>query len=449
MGNIGCVATIFNSCSEHGTTAFERVFMAQEASNKDGIFVILELLPGQPDYTLAEVEVNVAKAVREHSRLRECLSDHGLWEEVHVDLKNHLRWVDEVASAQASNGREESREMLHALASMPAFESELEEIPRWQVLVSRRKLIFHAHHAALDGVGIALVAGTLLNGQSAAEAEQFLRSAPSKTRETHGSGGFLSGATVALQTALAFNRHSCMPFQGAWCSPVETAVTDHRSFAKVENIRYIHLGPYPLQSLKQAAKASGVTLNSKLLSAITIAIARYCRQHGDRDLKNLGVAIPVSFKTLDRGIKANNDFATMVVSIPAGSEDGEPLEMDPSLWSVSNAFGASGAQASLSLLPRPAVAWMVDNGSKLCHFIFSNVNAAEFSNEFFCERSRFPRKIRAYAYGNLSGYTRLFVLVNSHGEDLHVGLTVDETVVTDRSALAADFHAEITRACEV
>lgn len=448
MGNVGCAATICNSCSDNGTTAFERVFMAQEASNKDSIFVVFELLPGQQDYTLAEVELNVTKAVNEHSRLRECLSDHGLWEEVDVDLKNHLRWIDEAAGVQNSFSREESKVMLEALASMPAFESELEDIPRWQVLVSRRKLLFHVHHAALDGVGIALVAGTLLSGMGAAETSKLLQSAPSRTRAGVGVGSssFLGRVTAALQTMLSFNRHAFMPFQGACCSPAETVVTDHSCVAEVDDIRYIHLGPYPLLSLKQAARASGVTLNSTLLSAISIAVARYCRQRGDRDLQNLGVAIPVNFKTLDNdsGVKANNDFATMLLSVPVDDED---AGMDPSLWSVSNALGASGAQTTLSLLPRESVSWMVDNASKLCHFIFSNVNGAQFGNEFFCESSACRRKVQAYAFGSLNGHTRLFVLVNSHGDDIHIGLTMDETVVTDRNALVADVHAEVTRVC--
>ena len=130
--------------------------------------------------------------------------------------------------------------------------------------------------------------------------------------------------------------------------PSETAVTDHSSVTEVRNIRYVHLGPYPLQSLKRASKNAGVTLNSTLLSAIATAVCKYCRQSGDKDLQSLGVAVPVNFKIVDGGnMKANNDFATMHVSIPV--EDGKSPDIDPSLWSFPNALGASHAQVALSL----------------------------------------------------------------------------------------------------
>ena len=45
--------------------------MSQEPSPKDSIFVVLELLPGEADFELKEVEANVHVVVAEHVRLRQ------------------------------------------------------------------------------------------------------------------------------------------------------------------------------------------------------------------------------------------------------------------------------------------------------------------------------------------------------------------------------------------
>merc|ERR1712224_174928 len=104
-----------------------------------------------------------------------------------------------------------------------------------------------------------------------------------------------------MGTMSSLNHHLCSPFQGS-CMPLpETAITDHISVTEVKNIRYVHLGPYPLQSLKRASKSAGVTLNSTLLSAIATAVSKYCRHRGNDYLESLSVAIPVNFKTADGG----------------------------------------------------------------------------------------------------------------------------------------------------
>jgi len=95
----------------------------------------------------------------------------------------------------------------------------------------------------------------------------------------------------------------------------------------------------------------------------------------------------------------------------------------------------------------PVVAWMLRNAAKAISFVFSNVYGAAFGDSFVSVGTGVTKKVRAYAYGCPSSCVRVFVLVNSHGPDVHVGLSVDASVVEDRDALARLLNERILEVC--
>lgn len=476
-GCLDCPRILANASRESGTTAFERVFMSQVPSAKDSILVQAELLEGEPHLSLEDMEGNVAAAVAEHRRLREVLTRSGLWEEVEVDIRaNHLRWIDEEPQTWSSwfqgptNGSksgndnvpasEPSSAFLAALNSMPAFEHQAAGVPRWQVIVSQRRLALHIHHAAVDGVSLALIAATLLLGLRPGEAAQAMQKAQVSRAPNRCVSKFAAGVCDFVRMLSSFAHINCVPFYGFLCPQRASPVTAPASEASIKDIRYVHLGPYPLLELKAAARSQGVTVNSVLLAAVTDGIRDYCMAQGGR-VPAMNVLIPVNFKrpspTEPKSLKANNDFSTMFISVPnadtgfcgssAGMKDSKQKRPvpNPSQWSRGNATGAWAASAVLSLMPPCFVRWLVPNATRRAVLIFSNVDGSQFGDTLICQPSNAHRRIRVHAYGSLNGTIRVFCLVNSHGNDLHFGLTVDRSVVKDRSALAACVHEHVVK----
>jgi len=438
--------------------------MSQVPGPKDSIFMVAELLANEPDFSLEEVEANVQAAVDEHPRLRQILTADGLWEDVVVDIPaNHLRWIDEVPGKPDPGEPivEEGSELLHALANMPAFQDSDGYTPRWQVIVMKRKLVFDIHHAAVDGVGIAMIAGTLVFGKHLEETVQTMVADPAKSASARPQPGSCDRFGQACCGLKSFCRHLSTPAEGLLCAKPQSAISNPASEADVKDIRYLHLGPYPLDALKSAARSSGVTINSTLLSALTAGLQDYCAAHDGHAPAALSVAVPVSFKQPNPenpdSMKANNDFSTMVVSLPTSGHSEEEdsdnetslLRLNPADWSGGNALGAWAAQAALSLLPMWAVRWIVHSSSRIVSFIFSNVNGSAFGDTFVSRSTGVHKRIRAYAYGSLNGTVRVFLLADSHGQDLHLGLTVDRAVVADRQQLAACLHRRLLSVCQL
>mmetsp|Transcript_9989 Transcript_9989/g.24009 ORF Transcript_9989/g.24009 Transcript_9989/m.24009 type:complete len:472 (-) Transcript_9989:84-1499(-) len=443
------LGVLCNAWRENGTTAWERCFMSLEPGTKDCIAMAAELLPHESDFTLHEVRENVVQAVAEHQRLREVLSPQGLWEEVEVDIdRNHLRWIPESGRPKEtfSKGQEEDPAIVAALHNMPAFDDLEARTPRWQVLVTQRKVLFHVHHAAVDGVGIAVIAATLLLGKSLQQTVQLMMPAAERSKSRIKSEQACSGCFCQTWVTLASCcRHVAMPLQGLLCPKRATPISVPATAAVPSCIRYFRTGPYPLALLRAAAKENNVTVNSVLLTALVAGLGEYCKCRDSALPPAFAVAIPISFKSPDPNrpekMKANNNFSTFVLQAPqtsssSVSSDEESFEasshgpefpefLDPGHWSLGNALGAWAAQGMLSLLPMTVVRRFLWWTSNLVHFCFSNVNGSMFGDNFVSRATGAKKRINVYAYGSLNCTTRVFVLANSHGSNLHLSLVLD------------------------
>jgi len=427
--------------------------MSQEPGPKDSIEVVLELLEDEPDYTMEEVLPNVQAAVDEHPRLRQVSSPCGLWEEMDVDVRKHVQWVNEPPQQATMDQnipiRPESSQLRDALLNMPAFMDPDGRTPFWQVILSPRRLVMQIHHAGVDGIGLVVITNTLLTGASLQTSVGTMAATMGKQSSARQQGC----CAKCLQVPSSMIYHTWQAPAGACCPLPESPIGKPSTVSTAEDMRHIHLGPYSLPKLKAVAKSNGVTVNSILLSSASAALRDYCATRGgDADMP-MRVAVPMSFKAPDVNnpdkMKANNDFSTLIMSIPS-AQDGDEAALpviDLASWSPGVAVGAWAAQGTLSLLPVCIVKWIMRTMSNRISFVFSNVNGSAFGDTFVSVGTGSRKKVRGYAYGSLNGAIRTFMLVNSHNNDLHIGLTVDEKVVQDRIGLAKALNSRILEVC--
>merc|ERR1712151_906182 len=105
--------------------------------------------------------------------------------------------------------------------------------------------------------------------------------------------------------------------------------------------------------------------------------------------------------------------------------------------------------ALLSLLPLAVIRWLYVTSSRLFSFCLSNVDASWAGTHFATAEAAskglgVSRRIHVHGYGAPPGDISLFILVNSHGLDLHIGIAAG-SYIRDAAALARAIHVEICR----
>lgn len=425
--------------------------------------MIAEVNDGDPDFELSEVRANLELAIREHPRLSEVITGSGLWTKVDVDLEHHLITIPGEDAKMYSGGiAEEPDNLRAALENMPAFQTEGR--PLWQVVFTPRKIVLDFHHGLVDGVGLAVIAASIFQGKTLAEINKDM-CGNLKPRESD-SRGFIANFIVGLKAALIVLWYFATPVLGLFAPQPKSAVFAQGQPAK-KRTRLVHLGPFDLEALKQASRQNSCTLNGALVHAVSQGLHTYCRGiHGESAALPTRMAVPVSFKKPCAGnprkMHANNDFSTIAMTVPPplgdGMQSASRIEKVPlagcssrgltARVDASEALAARNAQAVLSFLPLPVIRWLYNTSSRLFSFCFSNVDASWTGLEFIAygslPSSQVIRRIRVYGYGAPPADISLFILANSHGPDLHVGIAAG-IHIQDVDALSRALHSEISK----
>jgi hypothetical protein len=446
-----CLRRLWNATSPQGTTAFERIFLAQQPwSSLESIRVVAKVQDGDRDFSIDEVRANAALALREHPRLSEVITDTGLWKRVDVDLANHIVSVRaEEAKASGDGAEEEPDGLCAALADMPAFR--MQGRPLWQIVVSPRKIVLDIHHGLVDGVGLAVICASLFQGRTMSEANEDICSRLGPKLSALAGQGCFQKFLVWLKSLFIILWYLTTPVLGLIRPEPKSAV-----FAQGQPktaARLIHLGPYELAGLQRAARGHG-KLNDLLIHTISQGVHSYCHAEDGAAAALPGrMAVPVSFKVPDlsdpQRMRANNAFATVAVAVPSPSA-GSRAGAAGARVSASEALAARNAQVLLSLLPLPVIRWLYLTSSRLFTFCLSNVDASWAGTHFTPAEASSAglgasRRIHVHGYGAPPGDISLFILVNSHGPNLHVGITAG-SYIRDPVALAQKINAEIRRA---
>ena len=184
----------------------------------------------------------------------------------------------------------------------------------------------------------------------------------------------------------------------------------------------------PLGDLRNAARASGLTLNDAFLGAISGGLLRYHDRFG-ADIEALRLTMPISIRKPEDPVGGNR-ITLMRFKVPVGLRD--PVERmhrihelciearnEPSIEHTNTIAGA------LNLLPRGVV------GSMLKHVDFLASNVPGIDVPVFLAGARV---MQWYAFGPTTGAALNATLVSYDG-DCYVGVNIDTGAIADHAVM--------------
>jgi len=355
----------------------------------------------------------------------------------------------EEAKASGEGVEEEPEGLCAALADMPAFRTAGR--PLWQVVVTPRKLVLDIHHGLVDGVGLAVICASLFQGKTLSEANEDIFSRCGPKLSALSRRGCFEKLVVWFKSLFLILWYLITPLLGLIRPEPKSAVFAQGQPKK--GTRLLHLGPYELAGLRRAARGYG-KLNDLLIHTISQGVHAYCRAEDGASAALPGrMAVPVSFKMPDlsdpQRMRANNDFATVAVAVPPPTA-ASLASAAAAQVSAAEALAARNAQALLSLLPLAVIRWLYVTSSRLFSFCLSNVDASWAGTHFATAEASsaglgVSRRIHVHGYGAPPADINLFILVNSHGPNLHIGIAAG-SYIRDPVALAQHINVEIRRA---
>ena len=239
-------------------------------------------------------------------------------------------------------------------------------LPPWEAMVvegmdgQRAAIIVKLHHALVDGVGGIAVLGHLLDTRRKVSSKRPAAPTPGTERASFNPVKALR--QVGRVTAAAFNA-ATQPTEsarklmstgssvarllapaGSPMSPVMTGRGFRRSFEALD---------LPQGKLRQAATATGSTLNDVFVTAVVRGLRRYHELHGT-DLHELRALMPVNVRR-ERETLGGNHFVPARFRVETGGDAAECLQQTRRItgeWKHASGLAVSEIVATgLSMLP--------------------------------------------------------------------------------------------------
>lgn len=257
---------------------------------------------------------------------------HPIWiDDPGFDLDAHLHRV----ALPAPGGEEELADAIAHLAELPLHRDR----PLWEMHVieglqrGRFALVAKVHHAAVDGVGGALLMCGLLDAERVTTPIRAVAADPEQPEPAPSPALLLGDAAWSLgaqplrgvrqvlrttgtgaRLALSTLGKRSFPLPGAPRTRLNGRVTSRRSVA---------LGTVPLDHVKQVKNAYASTVNHVVLAACAGALRRYLGTHGGIPAQPLVAAVPMALAERPAdGI--GNAITPLLVRLPVHLAD--PLE---------------------------------------------------------------------------------------------------------------------------
>jgi WS/DGAT/MGAT family acyltransferase len=190
----------------------------------------------------------------------------------------------------------------------------------------------------------------------------------------------------------------------------------------------------PLEDLKRAAKAVGVSLNDVFVGGVMGGLQRYHEEHGVTP-SELRMIMPINVRGSAGGLGGNH-FTPARVMMPVDRPD--PVERLAEISGRCRRMRAEPAVAMteqlatvLNLLPRKAATALMGSMFKGADLVTSNVPGAPFP--LYLGGAEIQQ---LYAFGPLSGTATNLTLM-SHAGSCCIGVTVDAAAIPDPGALHA------------
>ncbi len=392
----------------------------------------------------ADVQTRVATLVETVPRLRSLAVSGPMGRgrprfvtDEHFDLDLHLRRIGLPDGATF-------RQVLDVAQVMAArgFDAEL---PPWEAVLvegvdgGRAALVIKLHHALVDGVGGIAVLMHLLDrlrhppSEPASPPEAPQRAPAGLLRRLPTTGQVVAFVVQAARHPLG-QLELLMTTAGSAArllapagKPISPLMTD-RGFKR--GFEVIDFAP---GALRQAATATGGTLNEVFVAAVVRGLTIYHQRH-DTSIDKLRALMPVSVRAADDP-EGGNHFVPARFIIPAPADAGgclREVRRVTASWKHAPGLAVSDALAAgLDMLPGPVVTAMWGSMLKGDDFCVTNVPGPPF--ETYLAGALVERM---YAFAPPSGAALNVSLVTSADREC-VGIAVDRAAIPDGPELAA------------
>ena len=204
---------------------------------------------------------------------------------------------------------------------------------------------------------------------------------------------------------------------------------------------------FELPKVKEIGKATGTTVNDVLLAAVSAALTRYLREHGDDKVDEVVWMIPVSIKPLDAELPKDlgNHFALVAFRMPLGIDDvyerlDEVHQRMERIKASDEALLTFGVQKGISQAPRPVATALTNFFANKAVGVLTNVPG--------------PREPMTLAgtevqgvmgWAPCSGDQPMTICIFTYNDRVAVGFGTDATLVPDGNLLGTIYRDEFDR----
>lgn len=204
---------------------------------------------------------------------------------------------------------------------------------------------------------------------------------------------------------------------------------------------------FDLPAVKEIGRATGTTVNDVLIAAVSAALTRYLREHGDTTTDEVMWMIPVSIKPLDAELPKDlgNHFALVAYRMPLGIDDArerlaETHERMERIKASDEALLTFGVQRGISKAPRPLSVALTNFFADKAVGVLTNVPG--------------PRQPMSLAgtpvqgvmgWAPCSGNQPMTICIFTYNNKVAVGFGTDKTLVPDGTLLGTIYREEFDR----
>lgn len=204
-----------------------------------------------------------------------------------------------------------------------------------------------------------------------------------------------------------------------------------------------------LADVKRIGKATGTTVNDVLLGAVSGALTRYLRGHGDERIDEVLWMVPVSVRPFDpeETDELGNHFALVVLRMPLGIDDvatrlAEIHARMDRIKASDEALITYGVQRLVSKSPRPVATSITNYMANKAVGVLTNVPGPRGPIRFAG-----TEVAGALAWAPCSGDQVMTICIFSYNNRVSVGFGTDEALIPDADRLGKLFYEEFEQMC--
>ncbi len=348
------------------------------------------------------------------------------------DLTSH---VIEAPGAKEIDSKEKLQNYIGEMASRPLPSSQ----PLWQMQLIPQFVegisaaVFRIHHCMADGIAMIPVMFSIMDPD-----DPSIEAFANPTVEVGAGKSGRSKWAVRLAAALVGGP----TMLGKMLAPGDRSLLHGPKCSGSKRVAWSDA--IDLAVVKEVKNSLGATVNDVLMACVAGAFERYALDHGEQELRQLRVSMPVNVRWPDEPMVMENRFATVLLKLPTRVRDvrqrvlATKRRMDRLKRSVEPIVMFGAQNILLHLLPSRFGRWLVNFFGNKTTCVLTNVPG--------------PQVPLSIAGRRISGFVfwvpqrdriGIGISILSFAGSLRVGVIGDTAVLADPGALVAAFEAEL------